>query len=417
MNEGTELNNNHTVKGGGFFALYIALVMAVYILPAVKIYVPYAYAGLLMLVFLPYAMFKLRLRAHYYVLLFCTSGLVFFVDQFNGLLGPIGSLNEMIRNLRFYLPAIWMVYAFRFCSLKWQRLMLFVFTVIVIYILVKTFIALGQNEMICRILAGGKGADSFRVRAYRLGNVGGFEFSYMMGIVTIALVWAGLKIRRKFRKLLCLAAAGLSFFFIIKTMYTTLLLLTVGGIILLFVFRTKVLFIRALWVIGGTVAAILLPPLLAYVAELYGKGSFMAQKFMGMYKALVGGDADAASSRPEHALTALHNWIESPLWGGYAINPATHSLAINLLERTGIIGFLAFVACMTATYKLIIAELKKRGIETLLFSVVFWYVLVLSVLNPIGNSFEVVIAAFFLTPIWIRMICGEASLRSLSSAR
>ena len=170
---------NYKFDGKSIFVFYTALIMAMYILPSLKITVPYIYSALLMLVFLPIAMIKMRSN-----LIFCIKLLVatFISVAFyfiNGIYGPIDAINEAIRYIRFFLPVIWTIYALRFCSSKQQRNILLLFGIVTTFILIKTIIALENNIWIARILAQDKTTDNAEIHAYRMGNVGGFEFSYM----------------------------------------------------------------------------------------------------------------------------------------------------------------------------------------------------------------------------------------------
>ena len=111
-------NINFRFNFESVFVLYAGLTMAVYILPSLKITVPYICAALIMLAFLPIAVIKMQCHMNYYVLLAVTtlvSSAFYFV---NGVYGSVDTINEIIRSLRFFLPIIWAAYAFRFCSAR-----------------------------------------------------------------------------------------------------------------------------------------------------------------------------------------------------------------------------------------------------------------------------------------------------------
>ena len=252
-----------------FFVLYISLVMVVYILPSVKLIVPYIPAAVLMLAFFPIAMFKTQKYMNYCVLLIATTILYVFIYFVNGIGGITDSINEIIRSLRFFMPVLWALYALNFCTPKQRRCILIVFFIIAAFILIKTIIALEKDVWISRILAQDKTSDTSEIRAYRMGNVGGFEFSYMMGVVTICLAWAALKCKNIWAKILLIAGTVLCFYYIIQTMYMTLLILASIGTILLFIFNTKNALVKVLLIFGSIVIAFSLPAICKYLSGVF----------------------------------------------------------------------------------------------------------------------------------------------------
>lgn len=391
------------LDSGSVFVLYTSLVMMCYILPALKITIPYLYAAFLMLVFLPFAMIKMRDNLNFCIKLLVATIISVAFFFINGIYGPIDAINEAIRYIRFFLPVIWTLYALRFCSSKQQRHMLIVFGIVIAFILVKTIIALENDIWVARILAQDQTTDTAEIHAYRMGNIGGFEFSYMMGIVVICLTWAALQCEKVWAKILCVAGAVIGFYYIIQTMYMTLLILTSIGIFLLLFFYTKNSYVKIFLVIGSIVASFSLAPLFKYLSEVFS-GSLLSTKFSQFYAALTGGGADALGSRPELILAAVQRWLKSPIWGGYDTSVRTHSFIFSMLEAIGLIGLFAFLWCIWGAYKSIFSELRTKKVDTVLLSIVFLYVIALAVLNPIGYVFEVTIAAFFITPLWSVLI-------------
>lgn len=380
--------------------------MSAYILPSLKITVPYIYAGLLMLVFLPIAMIKMPREHNYFLLLIGTtiiSSALYFV---NGIYGTTDTINEIIRSLRFFLPLFWAVYAFRFCSSKQRRSILIIFAFIFLFVLVKTTFALENDIWIARILAQDKSMDSAEIRAYRMGNVGGFEFSYMAGIVVLCLTWATLKCKKIVAKIPYIVGMIVCFFYIIQTMYMTLLLLTFVGVLLLLFLNAKSGLVKIALFLGSIVVAFSLAPLFIYLSDVF-RGSLLSTKFMQFHTAIMGGGTDSLGSRPELIRAAIMRWVRSPLWGGYETSVRTHSTVFALLEATGLIGLLSFLGCLLGSYKMISAELKKSMFDTLLITIVFLYIIALATLNPVGYVFEVTIAAFFIAPLWSEWICNK----------
>ena len=399
---------NFRLDSGSVFVLYTSLIMVCYILPALKITIPYIFAALLMLAFLPIAMIEMQNNLNFCIVLLTATFLSAVFYFINGIYGLSDMVNEAVRYIRFFLPVIWTLYAMRFCSPKQQRHMLIIFGIVMTFILIKTIIALENDIWVARILAQDKTTDTAEIRAYRMGNVGGFEFSYMMGIIVICLTWAALRCKKVFAKILCVAGAVIGFYYIIQTMYMTLLILTSVGILLLLLFNTKSTYVKILLVIGSIVASFSLAPLFKYLSELFS-GSLLSIKFSQFYEALTGGGTDSLGSRPELIMDAVQRWLKSPIWGGYDVSVRTHSFVFSTLEAIGLIGLFAFLWCIWGAYKSISSELRKKKVETILLSIVFIYVFALAVLNPIGYVFEVTIAAFFITPLWSVLIANNSA--------
>lgn len=402
---------NFRFDRGSLFVLYTSLVMVCYILPVMKITIPYIFAALLMLVFLPISMIKMQNNWNYFIVLLIATFLSTAFYFINGIYGLSDTINEAIRYIRFFLPVIWTLYSLRFCSTKQRCHILIIFGIVMTFILIKTILALEINSWVARILAQDKTTDTAEIRAYRMGNVGGFEFSYMMGIVVICLTWAALRSEKVLTKIFCVVGAVIGFYYIIQTMYMTLLILTSVGTLLLILFDTKSTLVKILIVIGSVVASFSLAPLFKYLSELFS-GSLLSTKFSQFYTALTGGGTDSLGSRPELIMDAVQRWLKSPIWGGYDTSVRTHSLVFSTLEATGLIGFFAFLWCIFWAYKSILLELRKKNIETILLSIVFLYVFALAILNPIGYVFEVTIAAFFITPLWSVLIGSEEHIVS-----
>jgi hypothetical protein len=106
------------------------------------------------------------------------------------------AMNEGIRNIRFFLPVFWGIYTLRYCSRKQKILFLLFISCLAVFILLNTTSALASDPWLARRLAQDKSSSSDEINRYRLQNIGGFEFSYMMGIVTLCLADFTLKTKK-----------------------------------------------------------------------------------------------------------------------------------------------------------------------------------------------------------------------------
>lgn len=385
------------------FILYTIVTFSIYVLPYMKVSMPYIISGTLMLAFLPIAMLKKREWMNYAVLLLALSGMVFLFDISGGEYSFIESANEAIRNIRFFLPALWTMYALENCSVKRYKHFMACFAAVIGVILVKTLDALEKDQWIARVLAKDKMQDTPEIRAYRLQNVGGFEFAYVMGIVTICLVWTAIKVKNNVVRIICVCASVASFYYIIQTMYTTLLLLTAIAVLILLVLNIKNPFVKIAVIIVFGVFSLSLASFFETLSGVF-TDSLLSTKFMQLHDALTEGDIGALGSRPEHILDALNNWLHSPIIGGYNVSNKNHSTIIGVLERNGLVGLFSYVFLFYKSWKLLKNKLHSVGSNQLLLNVVCIYLFVLSFFNPIGYIFELTMVAFFVTPLWIVLL-------------
>ena len=404
----TNSNNKYVGNSRSFdgsisiFLSYIVLILSVYILPSLKVRVPYIIAASGMLVLIPIVWNKCRWLTNDILLLILLSGLIMISSTVMGTYSLVESVNEAIRNIRFFLPGILAVYVLNCCNVKHSKMMLVIFCIIVGYIWYQTSTALAEDQWITRILAKSTVADTSEIRAYRLQNIGGFEFSHLMGVLTICFFWLVFHSQRKITRILaCIATIG-GFIYIIQTMYTTLLLLTSICILFIFIVNIRSKQIRAIVVALQIAVLFILPRLFSSLSGLFGD-SLLTEKFQQISSALSGGGLDELGSRPEKVLYALSNWLSSPIFGGNMEGVSSHSLVVGILVSNGIVGLAVWGYLFLRVYKRLKKELTYIGVSTQLTSITFLFVLMLSCFNSIGYVFEVTWAAFFIAPIcsWV----------------
>ncbi len=384
------------------FLCYLLVTCAVYIMPLLKFKVPYILAALLMLATLVPLLMKEREWIPHIVLLAMAFSVVAGISLLNGVSASFADAinNVLLRNVRFFLPMLWGSYALRYTTPKQQTLFLVLFSAMVVFIYCKTISALENDQWVARILAQGKESSSAEVNQYRLDNVGGFEYSYMMGIIALCLTWGALKAKKLWWKLLAIAAVVAVFYYIIQTMYTTLLLLSFIGIFVLLFLHTKNPLIKLLLITIAIVTIFSLEPILKYLSTAFSKDSLLNDKFKGLYYALINDDVGRVGSRPELMAHSFERWLAHPVFGSYDPASSSHSLLFSTLETGGIVGFIPWLCLFAGGYRMLKTLYLSRGLELSLLQTSFLYVFVLSILNPIGYVFEVTIVAFFITPIW-----------------
>ncbi|MBE6795486.1 MAG: hypothetical protein E7533_02750 [Ruminococcaceae bacterium] len=387
------------------FMLYAIITIIAYTLPMLKITLPYMGVALLLLASLAFFMYK-NVKWMYFVIVLCiTSVIVMAINMMTGVQDLVGAMNEMIKNIRFFIPFLWGCYAIKNCNEKQRKFVLIAFGILCAYILVNTLQALAENPTIARELAKSTSRESAERNAYRMNNVGGFEFSYLMGIVTIGLVWNSINAKDIKLRIVSIVAAVIGYYFIIQTMYTLLLILTVMGTVLVVFYKTKSTIIRFCLILSAVALLFFMEPFLKLLADLFSFNFGLQEKFTSMYLAVKFDDVDMVGSRPGMLKAAFLNWTEHPLLGGrHAVDSNAHSLIMTCLETSGLVGFGLWIGFFATGWKMVKKELHKKQIEVALFDCAMIYVLVLSFFNPIGYHFEIVFTAFFIVPIWSSLV-------------
>ena len=400
---GNSLVKNFNKQNGStaiIFMLYAVVTIALYTLPMLKVTLPYMLVAVVLLGSMFFFMYRNVRWLYFILILVITSIIVMAINVMTGVYGLVESINEMIRNIRFFLPVLWGCYAIKGTNDKQKKFVLIAFGVLCGFILIKTLGALRIDPMVCRDLAAGASDNSTSRLASRMQNVGGFDFSYMMGIVTLCFVWSAIRGKNKRYRIVSIVAAVIGYYFIIQSMYTLLLILTFIGTVMILFISTKSTFLKVCIALTCIAVVFFIEPILKFLADFFSFSYMFNQKFMNMYLALKYDDVGIVGSRPDLLKTAFLNWTENPILGGKHTNSNCHSLIMTILENSGIIGAGLWVGFFINGWKMLKEEMAIKNIQTALVDVVMIYVLLLSFFNPIGYVFEVLFAAYFIVPIW-----------------
>ena len=383
-----------------FFTLSTFVVSLIYILPVFKIKIPYVISEVLMLSFIPYIYIKeIKIRKYINILVF-SSFSIFLVQVLLGTYGFVDAFNEMIRNLRFFIPVLWSVYILKNVSNDNVRIFYVLYIVLIMIIIFKTYNALNENQWISRILAQSVLTDTPEIRELRLQNIGGFEFSYMVGLINICFFWSYFYNVDKRKKLIYLILTIISYMYIIKTMYTTLLLLTSLSLVIILIKNVKNILAKILTFLIFLIIVWNYADIVYFLSELFN-GSLLSNKFMQIYMALTEGGMESLGSRPELIMNSISAWLSNPIFGGRPENLNSHSMFFGLLATNGIFGILLLIVVFYLSYKVIVGELIKKGIDTLLIKICFMYIILLMIFNPINYVFEITIAGFYFSVLCI----------------
>ena len=398
MNDIVQADNRRVKIPVPLFVIYTFITLAVYILPNTKLTVPYIISGSLMLISLPVIMLLDRKYLNYGVVLLLISSyfLVVHILRYPVLTDGI---NEVIRNVRFFIPILWGAYGIRFVSEKQKKAILILFFLLTAYILYNTMVALEQEPWIARILAQDQSTSSDEVNAYRLGNVGGYPFSYMIGVVAIMVMSLTLKAKKAVYRIIGAVLMVVIYIYIVQTMYTTLLLLTTSACLILLLVQFKSPLVKLSVLILFFVIAVGFVPLLELTKGLFDSGSLLVTKFEQIIASLTGEGIDALGRRPQLMAGAISNWLSSQIVGMYT-KLSAHSLILDFLQSNGLMGFALWIVLFVVAWKLILTELKMANVNPTTFNVAMTYFTVLSFFNDTKWTFDITIAAFFIVPIF-----------------
>ncbi|MBE6529482.1 MAG: hypothetical protein E7680_02625 [Ruminococcaceae bacterium] len=389
-------------KKGWIAAFYLAATIVLYILPYTKFTLPYIFMALAMLVSVPLLMLENTKKLNYMLLLLVVSLLFaircgFFPDY-----RIADAINEGIRNIRFFLPAFWGVYALQKMDKKQSAVVLIVFSLLVVYIFINTLVALEKDPEIARLLARSVENSSEELNAYRLANVGGFGFSYMMGMVALCLLWLFFIKKNWWIKIGSLILYLAIVYYAFQSQYTTLILLTlIGSIVLLFVCNKNFAF-RVILIVVGIIVLLNIVNIFRGLSNAFGD-SIIGVKFQRIVNSFGTGDIDNLGSRPRLIRENFEVWLRNPVFGAYSKEANAHSLIMNILSQMGFVGIGLFGFLFYKVYRFVLNEAKKYQYGRSLFNCATAYLLALSILNPIGYVFEVTIATYLVVCLFIKV--------------
>ncbi len=262
-------------------------------------------------------------------------------------------------------------------------------------IAINTFRELAIRPGVARLLARGTQDDKI-INALRMKNVGGFGFSYAVGMF-IPYV-ASLIIRSKgLLRAAFIALLIILFVYIFNTQYTTLLLLASVFTIFVFFINIKKPSSKLIAIFLIIILLFSLKHIFLFLAENI-KLTALSSRFEDIYITLSGGESD--SSRWQLQADAFKLFFQNPLFGAdlndaqnlYIVNHS-HSTFSGILAGGGIAAFLCYFGILYFAMNNIKRMLPSfKNIQP-----VFLHLLILSLLNPI-NSFEILLVVYLIIP-------------------
>lgn len=380
-----------------------------YIFPSIKYQYVSTFVGALAVVLsLAIAIFKPWTRHFYKVLLGVTvaySLLNFLIP--GGMIFNIGFL-PILENSFFILPMI-MAYDIIVRQDRKSSLILVIALSIMFYIVYQaTMIVLVEYPNAARDLA--QGTDAQQLMEWRFGNVGGFGFSYCTAPIGLILLEMTLKSKGVYRLIAAFFFVYVSIF-IFMVQYTTLLVFYGMGCVILLYRSIKNVALRFFIIGCGILVACFMTEILSMLSEAASMGGFdsLAHHFDDFAGTTQG--EELRSKRGNIAVAALDLWLDSPLWGNWAVNTpqspqyltvmGAHSGVATILASSGIIGLsLHFIFLFTA-WKYIHRALIAQDCNPIVFDISFLFLIIVDFINPIFNIYEMPLMTFLLVPVTI----------------
>lgn len=387
--------------------IYTILILFIYILPSLKYKVSYPVSTTLMLLIVPYSFFtKPILRKYILGILVCAlvTGIIFFLISYP--FNYVTAIAEIIRIIKYFSPVILFMNIVDLENIKLKKLIFLILSIILIYVIIRTLKEIEINPMVARLLA--KGSVDDELILLRFNNIGGFGFSYSLGAIVPFLTTLLWDARKLLHRICIITSLILLLFFIIKVQYTLLLILSIITIGIVIIKQSRsygVIFsllsmITILFSIGD---------FFAYLSKVVG-GDRLAERLNSLAIFFYSGinNISILGSRPERILDALLLFLHSPIWGNTRIYDGytffgldSHSTIFEILSLTGVIGFAVYLYIILTTYKLLSLKLRKTVKSLKSFNISFVYFIILSVLNPIHNVFELSIILFLYIPLGV----------------
>lgn len=340
--------------------------------------------------------YKKNQKRIFTILLFL-AGMFFFRYCVNTFLQLKPAMNLSIITLYTLIPALCFFALAESDVEPWERKTVVLITVIgAAVVLVNTFLVFQVMPTVARMLARGDNSEE-EIQLLRQMNIGGFGFSYAIGIlIPYVALWIKRSTGTK-RGVFCALYAVL-FLFGLKTQYTTLILLAVAFSMYVFQRGKKITIGKLLVFAAAGLGVFFLPNIFAYLGE-HIQLETLACHFKDLAYSLAGGAS--SSSRKMLALNALKVFASAPIFGADLTDPQvnyilnhSHSNYLGILGGGGVIGTTVYIGL----FLFIIREIKREIPTFRDFRVIYLMYFVLGFLNP-NTSPEISISIFLLIPL------------------
>ena len=378
-------------------ALYFMLIISMLVLPIVKYSVKYLY---IIAASLPLMLLYATQRRKNLSVLYLTLGALglFFIFSFlmNTPLSVSESINFSLITYICFLPYFMFEYETSKNSQFEMKLILALAFLMFMFIMVRTFLEFSVDPIIARRMAMGTNDNEY-VNELRSKNLGGFGFSYAVGMIIPYFADKIMNTKGKKRAIFIVLFVS-TLVYSIFTQYTTLLILSIIFSIIVFIIDSKGTVTKVLL---GTFALLLLFFLTKIIGFLANHIPLqeLAYHFKLLYVSLTTGEQ--TTSRLLYMRRCFGLFRSHPFFGidmldsyhAYVVNHG-HSTYIPMLASHGLIGTSLYIGLTILIMKGILAKFQERKALIIVFALYF----VLGIVNP-NNVFEISVMTFFIIPL------------------
>lgn len=381
-----------------FMSVYILAIIALLVLPMLKYSVRYIPIVLFTVPFVAVYMLKKRKSAIVFFGFLMTL-VSFFIFNFlvNTPLNTNASINMSILLYLCFISFFIFDYLANSDSVWEIRLVIIGTVAIFVFVIIMTSIAFIEDPTIARSLASGRTDDEY-INSMRMQNVGGFGFSYAVGMfipyIAIRIVRSTGKIRFVF-----IALYIALFMYALFCQYTTLLFMAIAFSTVIFIWGSKNALTKSILLFVSLLVLINLAGIFKFLGNHIPFTS-LAYHLKNLYISM--STSEETNSRLLAAKRCIGLFRQHPFFGvnmfdsynSYIVNHG-HASYFPVLASNGIIGLgillLITVSIMRSLYLKI--NFNKMNI------VIFIMYIVLGFLNPTHNAFEISVVVFLLIPL------------------
>lgn len=389
------------------------LLMLWFIMPSVNValtYVPVAIASAIF-TFLTFVTDRKHILNYILIFLPCLFiALLYFIVPYSFSLKP--AVNIFQQMVIFTAPVMLATYLINLDDRntkynRFYKLSLLAVAVCILTVYLITMKELSVHPNICRALAAGVYNEKYEeLIIYRRQNVGGFGFSYAMGIIEIASFYSAVRYKGKKRIIYAIVALAL-LVFVIRAQFMTLLILCVT-----INFLTSLRFAKSYATKAFIVFAIVL--LLVFSGPITGAlaGLITGERLSERMYALSGfleGDGynswrlefikDCLESISKHLFFGQPDMLNN--YEARSISANSHSTQFKLLVDIGLAGSVIYNYYLFYLRKYMVKLICRNGGNPEPFIICFWFLWILSWLNPVFQNYELPFALFLVIPLFI----------------
>ena len=380
-----------------FITVYSAILLSLMILPRYQFNGIYVEIALLSMPFLLiYTLFRKSVLQKTWQIFVMLILMVMFRFAWNTFLDFNAAINLSL-TLYLYLIPYFIFEALQSRNNRTETIAVICVAVLILGLIgFNTLRAFSVEPTVARLLAQGSNDDEY-LRYLRHSNIGGYGFSYAIGMLTPYTAMRITRAKGKKKIIPCIVLAIL-FVYIYYSQYTILLLLSFFFTLFVFILKSR----NRFWKITLSIALVLLllsmRGIFSYLASHLPLKT-LAMHFEDLYNLVSGQGSE--SSRSELYKSAFVLFLHHPIFGAnlkdageaYIIN-RSHSTFFGILASGGIVGAGLYYGILYTVIRNIKRVLGNiRDIQP-----VFWMFFILGILNP-AVLFEITMVVFMLIPL------------------